>query len=372
MKHLLTLCALALCALSVTAQDWIEDSVLCSTWAGSWQPSTRIYKDYDQHANLIEEVQQLYVNGSFINSLRTTFSYSGSAQLDTQLVYTWELSGWEPSSRTLYTYLGGNLVEEQKQSWSLVTTNWENSSRIVSTYSANNLEETRLFESYQSGAYIVVSLDSMFYDANDYLVAVRQYDDTVGWEPTSRWQYNRGTAGELFTLVEERWMNSAWELDNRHSYTYNALGDVTLDVRAEWENSSWEDQLRWVSTYDNNDNLATRTLQINIGGNWMDNQLCVSYWLGFVNVPEVQAPQLRVEAYPVPAANQLMVILPDDYGRVENIRVVDVRGAQHGVATQQAPEGVVLEVEQLPAGHYWLLLRNAEGKQVTGRFVVAH
>lgn len=118
------------------------------------------------------------------------------------------------------------------------------------------------------------------------------------------------------------------------------------------------------------DNLQFGDLHFTLGevavGRYIDNGMELDegfhrmYYQVFVSAEEVHADQWDVKIYPNPVADRLYLEIPDE--RPVHALLFNVYGQ-----LVLSEEGIIqhgsLNIDQLPAGTYWLRLRDEQGEQ---------
>ncbi len=228
--------------LAGTAAHAALTQTIVNSWDnGSWVNSSRSTYTYSPNQTVL--TMSMWVNNDWIEYLRmtTTLDNNGNA---TQIVTENNFGTWVVASTIVMTttYDGnGNPLE------TIEVMNGVNSTKTINTYTNGNItsiliqfwngsgwdDDTRITTTYSGGVRTQVMLEMMV---------------NGSWQDLSRSAFTY-SGGKLMETVTEEWDNGAWVNLSRTTNTYNG-SQVAEELHEDWSGSAWVNSTKWVHTYD--------------------------------------------------------------------------------------------------------------------------
>lgn len=243
------------------AKNYVYDSnhrlleVSFEGWNNGWSDLYKHSYTYDAAGNLLTQTDQVWLSGSWKNSFRSSFTYSGNLQTVALYEY-WDntSNSWANNMRTTSVYTGSLITSSTDEDWNV--TGWTNAMRRTNFIYAGSDLLSYDFEMWDpgAGAFDLKTRTSYTYDSNSHMLS------------SSLEVWNTPT--------------STWEKSMRSSYSYDTQWNQTQIMEEHWDAST---------------------------NNWENSNLILNYYTtGTVGVNELSSPGSLV-FYPCPVASQLHV-----------------------------------------------------------------
>lgn len=405
-----------------------------SAWAGSgWGEPLRVTTAGYQGERLVVLDEAEDGGGGLEPTWRTSFSYSGSGRLSRRQRERYVDGAFVLSSRTVYTYDGrGFLASATEQAHN--GTGWRNESRSLLSFDAGPYAYELISEFWEDGAWVRTA--RLFYEHtpdNRLLVQSSFQAEGPDWLTSYRERFTYDDAGRLVEHAFDNGTGSDWELAFRTVFAYDGTGRLMAADAQEWFGEDWipyastgyaydaegrlgvaahstvrpggtmlepyarerfeydpdgrlavasddlpdgaawqPDQRHWI-TWDA-DRVRTRESQRVAGGEWTYTEQLVLTYAGTVgDAPGAFGVGPRLTVGPSPARRATTVRLALDAPAAVAVRVVDVRGRVVGhVAAGEVGAGMhawSLDTSRLAVGVYAVEARMG-GHRLTERLVV--
>ncbi|MBS1913866.1 MAG: hypothetical protein JST22_17895, partial [Bacteroidetes bacterium] len=214
--------------------------------------------------HLLQTLDEVWVNGAWQNSNRTTSTYDGSGYESSSLAETWDTVAnvWQPATKDTYTNNSkGMPTQILEEDWNDTSHAWVNASRLTYTYNASDKVSQMLAEMWTGDAWLNNFRTTQTFDGSGYTTkALSEEWDAASssWKPFQQLVYTNNTDGTVQQSVFQLWdtTGSTWTNYYRVSYTYNSAGKVTQEQTDFYLNSIWFPIRRTTNTYDANNNLV--------------------------------------------------------------------------------------------------------------------
>ena len=265
-------------------------------------------------ALLYRQTNQTWVDTEWVNSSRTTNTYSGEVLVES-LTETWDGDSWEPSSRTVYVYSSGRLMSITNETF--VGGAWTGEYRTVFSYSGDRITETvsqvfennawvnedrvtvtltngdptgGLTESWTGSAWEPEDRYTVMEEGNDVVLEFQEWNGSA-WVNSSRTVYPNFTIESLYDFfeefvamdegslgfgtlmrfpdsIEQEWDGSQWVNVSRQVSERNGQGLPVTVTYEDWDGSAWTGDTRFAATYDSEGRITKIEFQ-QFSGTWM-------------------------------------------------------------------------------------------------------
>lgn len=225
-----------------TMNDWVNISYTTQAW--------------DEHENLIESVEQVWVTDSlnWQNAKRSVYTPTGAGVFSEILNQVWNdsLENWQDLNRSLFTFdIDHNNTLLKYQEWDTLNVEWNNIFQIHNAFNGDNLLVANLFQLWS--------------------------ENTNDWKDANRTFFTNDTfSGHLIEQTAEIWDagSDSWKKSNRQVFDYDGNGNNTLRISQLWSDfdSVWVFSEKVENVFDSgNNNVGSLTKQWNIGnGEWVN------------------------------------------------------------------------------------------------------
>jgi hypothetical protein len=222
-------------------------------WDGSaWQPSNRYSTTYNDQQYATEYLTQSWQDGLWGNIARVVVEYDSHNHYTVSRIQNWADDAWVTANgmRATVSYsAAGAVLEEAEEVWNPVSASFEKHSRNLYTYpsAASLLYSARVLELWEPSS-------------NFYYAGVRI--NHVVWDSQQRQTYSE-------TEIQD---SPGWQPYSRTTTTYQANGGrQELWERLEANTNTWINQRRQTESYDNFGNSLGATDE-----QWLNNAWALS------------------------------------------------------------------------------------------------
>lgn len=173
---------------------------------------------YDNRHNRLSEhyLNWDFGSGTFVNAAMFLYQYDSNDNMLQQISQNWENDAWLNSIKTTNTYSeSGKKVIEFVERWNTDITNWENRLRTTFVYDSKQNNTSTLTQEF--------------------------LDDK--WTNVTNFTYTYSGKHKIES-IEQIWKNNAWLNFQKLTYTYNANGDQTLELSQRWNSVN-----KWYNAY---------------------------------------------------------------------------------------------------------------------------
>ncbi len=405
-------------ALVVDTEVWRVDSTYCWTndaLAGEEVPTVRSYNlEFSEYSGqILQEERQQYIDGAWINSLRTEYIYDDNDYKQETIDEGWlpQESAWEFTNKNIFNFnaSANDFNDITNQNWENEA--WNNRSQTINTFHPIHFKATQsdnyLWEDntwvLDNRFYFSININTLltqgvlFQKRNEMGVLTNlsrtfNYHDEMGNDTLTTYELNNG--GWYFTSrIQKEFENGKDVLRTEQSYSvidmawtntiqtqtdYTPSGKQELITVSSWnvQENAFVPSYRTSYSYDAADNLTEFTTDLFQDGTWVYNGRCQIFW-----------SEYEVEVDPGGGTATTDVILQDckianpleagssfscsdwDIDGIGTVEIYDLSGRM--LALQTVSNQNDIEVKSgLNTGFYTLVLRDARGLVWRKRVVV--
>jgi hypothetical protein len=221
----------------------IKSSTNLVWYDNKWLPTSKTLNTYDTEGNIIECINQKYINETWINFTRvltninkTNSNQTGISQKSTEIINQ-EFNGesWNNVSREL-SIETGTAKEITNQIWR--SGHWENIKNYISYYNPDSKQTEVYGKVWKNGQWenqykIKTSPSSNYFEIKD---TVYSWINSK-WSDSASSHYvfdslHRNVTDNHCIYSQEKWLNS-----KRTEYTYKSSSDIIINY--EWDGFAW-------------------------------------------------------------------------------------------------------------------------------------
>lgn len=235
--------------------------------SGTWVDSLRTTWTYTATGRLKSEYDEQYLLGAFRAMSRWSVEYNEDGDVAISLS---ERGSWvlEPHSRTVYTYAApGRIASLTYQSWS---GSWTNDSRSTNTWSVDGVLTGYVYEQWTGGRWDTTSITTVLY-VSDSLRQETYLTRSKGdgsWRDSSKSYRVFDDAGNTHVIEEKSWMNGVLVWAMRTTGIFDARGWLMRCQTEELVENVMTPTQRFTSTYDFEGNELIRVGDTYHAGEW--------------------------------------------------------------------------------------------------------
>lgn len=298
-----------------------------------WENTSRIVYQYDANSNRTLAYTQNMVNGNWQDFNLSRYVYDANNNLTLLTRHKSQGNGWTPTFRDSFGYDGSNhRMVQIKQNWNTQRAAWDNNQMTQSAYTPTDKTESDVVYVWKNGA----------------------------WEPNLNILYTYDAADLPKETVRQIWTGLAWI--NYSKDAYGRTGDkLTEFITCLWDNDKWTNTQKIDCGYDADGNKIYQAVSDYANGAWFYKNRSFSYYERVVSTLALSKEALHLDVFPNPSAGLFKVRAGSESDKPQTLMVFDATG--HLVSTFK-PSGLVQQVDlqQLPKGSYWLVVRSESGK----------
>jgi len=212
------------------------DEVIKQVWdENSGQMVNDIKSEYTYNSNgkFMQFIVSIWQGNSWANESKTEFIYNASNFLTETIDYSWG-GGWNKVSKSQYTYMNGNLIQD-------ILYHWDGSQWVIGNFK---------FEyNYDPNGNLIQKIinwggpfakQEYSYDSNGKLVQELRYGWSGQWDIHSKIDYNYNNNGILMDYVEGYWdsNNNQWDTTFKTEFSYDNNGNALDYINYNWDSMS--------------------------------------------------------------------------------------------------------------------------------------
>ena len=245
---------------------------------------------------------EIYVNSSWVNSARNSYTYDAKGNLVNLALLTWDagMDSWKPG--TLFNYTNnseGTINNVKVQTWDLDSRSWKNSTLTSYIYNSDDQILAATGQTFADNSWLNSSQNNYTYDTKGNLtnLLLQIWDSEISnWKNSGQYNYTNNSYGVINESVHQIWdtnLNS-WKNSIMISFSYNSSNQIRTIINKKYQNDNCLNSSRSIHTYDSkgylseilfeawNEGLNTwtsssRNQYINSSNGTVDN-LVVQYW----------------------------------------------------------------------------------------------
>lgn len=176
-------------------------------WVGMWMNSAKTTNTYDGSGYLINSLRQNwdFIMSNWKNFTQTNYTNNPSGTVNQSIDQTWDVTNvWVNSERTTYTYTGGDKVSIAiSEIWT--GANWQNDTKLTNTYDAGFRITNSLYQEWNTSTSLWVNNSQSLYsyDIGNNLTQIISQTWSTGtstWTNATRVTFNYTLGAEDFEL----------------------------------------------------------------------------------------------------------------------------------------------------------------------------
>ncbi len=228
--------------------------------AGSWQNGSRSEFGYDEDGNLTQQINQGWDGSIWRNSTRITNTYEDGNRT-MQLVETWA-GFWLNSRRTTSSYTStGRPDETLEENWDLINSRWVNAFLTSFSYENKALTVTEIRQQWNGATWVDLARTTTDLNDDDLpTLMIEDRSEGANWIRTDRTETSYLTVNgepKFLTILDQSCASDcavakiAWENVSRITFSYSEVLPVEL-TRFTVAASGRDALLRWDTASETN------------------------------------------------------------------------------------------------------------------------
>jgi len=258
MKHWVTTIVVFISAQDLVAQYSKIDTLVSVTWTGTtWQNYSRTINSYDEECRLKTTLNQKWdaSYGRWADYSMGTYGYVSGNYVSEILTRFWLNNSWTNNERQTYSYDGTfKILFIVAQTWSLG--HWSDYTTTRNKYDKYGHADSVLVQA--SNANGPLENSSLTININDSDGVTQQTikqswnKTTLSWDNYSKYSVQYKNDKSLDTATIALWDDHAalWQPETQFVYTYTAAGKLFYYVNRGWQADQWVNQWLYTTNYD--------------------------------------------------------------------------------------------------------------------------
>lgn len=302
------------------------------------------------------------------NSEKYKYTYDMDGKMQTSELLQWYGTLWTNSTYSTLSYDNKNNVVEMNSTSYEVDFVYDASNNLVTV-------EDKIF--VQGTGWTNNKKKSYVYSGKDVTEYTLQEWVNGTWQHEKKWEYQYDTKGNVVVSVEYYWSNN-WVKSIKNEYTYDQDGNIIIDIKSEWNISSntFVNLSKEERTYNSKSLPETITTYSWNGSSWYNSNgdYQIRYYYEYYDATTLKDQSILATAnlniYPIPAYDNINITYDWDEPQDFTVSVVDMSGrlVYNNNETATKHYNGAIQVQQLPAGQYFLSISSADVH--TGRIIV--
>lgn len=243
---------------------------------GSIQPGRPVPSDsvmgissrtYDTLSNLLAQEDDFYshVTSSFQPYSLVTYTYDANNNMTSSISQMWDTAtfSWQNGYKHLYQYDGSNhLVMQVNQNWVAGSGIWANTSADSFTYSSTGKMLAHILQYWNAGWLNNMQYVYTYDASNNNTSRLQQSWHGGAWTYGQQDFYSYSSGNDMLSALSVQWNNTGTACDTLtlQAYTYNSTHDKITELDQYWQ-SGWNNSASAMYSYDGNHNLVVDSLQ---------------------------------------------------------------------------------------------------------------
>lgn len=260
MKNLILIIIVFINAGSLIAQNSKLDTLVNAIWDGTaWQNRSRTINNYDADCRLKTALKQNWddATAKWIDYSISAYIYVSENYINQILIQLWLNNSWTNNYRLTYTYdVSFKILSIVGQTWSF--DHWSNYISTSNKYDNNGYADSVLVQlSYEDHPF---ENSSLTININNNDGTLQQTINkiwnkaTLSWDNASKYSvvYNNHKTIDTATTALWNYNAALWQFQTRSIFTYSGTGKLFYYIIQGWQTSKWVNQSQYTNSYDNN------------------------------------------------------------------------------------------------------------------------
>jgi hypothetical protein len=210
--------------------------------SNKWVNSFQYYFYYNSNGLCDTQIYQSGIQDTlWVNYQLQVGAYDIHSSITSRLAYLWLNNGWEAYFRetcTNDTNVYGNQLTDLQQYW--VNNSWVNSYFGISTHDTAGNYLTILSQQWQNNSWVNWQYDTRtFNSAGLETSELGQLWSNGSWVNSSLMLNVYDTSNNLLSETYKQWFSSQWVNQNKEQYTYDLWGNSMTGMFQTWAGSGW-------------------------------------------------------------------------------------------------------------------------------------
>lgn len=340
-------------------------------------------------------------SGRYVDLSKTIRVYNSNKDQDTGFTYYWnsQTSQWDPGTLNVFTYhAAGKILDDFQYHWNKQTSKWENNFKISLRYDQNDSIISEVFQpwstndndwanqhklefTYDNAGRLYQQLDFVWRNNWD-TSSIREYHYGAGnkislnfayyyasntLNTIVRYTHTFNTHGQDSILLEENYnpVQPGWKKFFYTEYTYNANDSLQQSEKYVWGSSNeWVRNRRQTYIYDNYRNMVYWMEEYFNTTSLMYEERNHKYYhylqMDITAIAEIASIPLAVYPNPCTGDHIRLNYLLQQSART-TITLYDALGRpmyMERVMAMEAENTAIISLQSLPAGVYYVQIRN--------------
>lgn len=341
---------------------------------------SRTYYDYNSDNLLLQTLEQVKSGEDWVNTRREVSEYGEKGNVSSYIVESWTGSGWVIEFGNQYTYTmdGEKVVEMTVKIWSREDGAWINSTRSSISFSQDMSVIETVTMAWENEGWVNSSLTRQEYVDGKISEMIMSGWIDGAWVQSTRITYEYSDFNSMIMTLFTKSGNDSWSPSQRFTENFDSHGNIirsTVEIFiADWMMLSGSEYLL---TYAG-DNLTERITRSYTGASWKN-----VYKEEFIDFSSLSTNPLltnpgyinQINHYPNPAKDHVTLNIDNLGNKNLEITILDLSGKRHMEKNLFVPVDnfkYTIQLDNLPAGTFIIQARDESGRIISGLKLLHH
>ena len=226
---------------------------LTQDWDTSWKDAFQTDYTNNPDGTAQQSISQSWNTGTVAweNLQRTTYTYTAAKKVLTSETEIWSDPDWMLFLKETNTYDGSDyLINSLIQNYDFISP-WKNSYQIIYTNNPNGTVSQDLSQSWNVSTWDNTERTTYTYNGTKTIMSISEIWTGTIWENASKDTYDYDGSGYLIHVLSQNWVSGDWKNDTQALITNYGDGNPHQIISQDWDDTGlvWKNVARITFTY---------------------------------------------------------------------------------------------------------------------------
>jgi hypothetical protein len=226
---------------------------LTQDWDTSWKDAYQTDYTNNPDGTAQQSISQSWDTGTvaWLNVQRTTYAYTAAKKVLTSETEIWSDPDWMLFLKETNTYDGSDyLINSLIQNYDFISP-WKNSYQIIYTNNPNGTVSQDLSQRWNVSVWDDTDRTTYTYNGTKIIMSITETWTGVTWENASKDTYDYDGSDYLIHTLSQNWVSGDWKNDSQALITNYGDGSPYQIISQDWDDTGlvWKNVARLTFTY---------------------------------------------------------------------------------------------------------------------------